>query len=81
MFSKTLKKHLVYLYKIFKVFDLFNIRFSSKKLYLKYLIIALLNQKIDVFNLIIVVDKLTVIINFRFFLTFKNLKNYFDFIE
>ena len=43
MFSKILKKHLTHLYKIFKLLDLFDIRFSSKKLYLKYSIVALLN--------------------------------------
>ena len=81
MFNKILKKHLTHLYKIFKLLNFFDIRFLLKKLYLKYSIIVLLNQKIDVFKLIIVVDKLTTIINFRFFFILKNLKNYFNFIE
>ena len=42
---------------------------------------TLLSQKINAFDLNIVVDKLTTIVNFRFSYTLKNLKKYFDFID
>ena len=50
-------------------------------MYLKYFTIALLKQKIDVFDLTIAVDKLTTIFNFQFSIILKNLKTYFDFIN
>ena len=81
IFNKTLKKHLIYLNKVFQLLNLYNIRLSFKKLYLKYSIVALLKQKINVFNLTIVIDKLTTIFNFQFLIILKNLKTYFDFID
>ena len=81
IFSKTLKKHLIHLREIFQLLNSYNIRFSFKKSFLEYFIVALLKQKIDVFDLIIVANKLVVIINLRFFYTLKNLKKYLDFIE
>ena len=81
IFNKTFKKHLSHLYQIFQLLNSYKIRLLSKKLYLNYSIIVLLNQKIDAFNLIIVVDKLIAIVKFQFFFILKNLKIYFDFID
>ena len=81
MFNKTLKKHLIHLRKIFQLLNSYNIRLSFKKSFLKYFIVVLLKQKIDAFEFTIVVDKLIVIINLRFFYTLKNLKRYLDFTE
>ena len=81
IFNKTLKKHLFYLRQVFELLNFFDIRFSFKKFYLSYFIVTLLKQKIDVFDLTIVVDKLTTIVNFRFSYILKNLKKYLSFID
>ena len=81
VFNRTLKKHKIHLYKIFDILNSYEIRLTSKKSYLKYFTITLLKQKVDVFNFIIIIDKLTTIINLKFFHTFKNLKNYLNFID
>ena len=81
IFNKTLKKHLIHLHQIFQLLNSYNIRLSSKKSYLKYFIVALLNQKMNVFDFIIVANKLTIIVNLRFFYIFKNLKSYLNFID
>ena len=81
IFNKTLEKHLIHLYKVFNLLKLYDIRLSSKKSYLKYFIVVLLNQRINVFELTIVVDKLIAIVNFQFFYILKNLKIYLNFIK
>ena len=59
----------------------FNINLSSKKSFLNYFTIALLNQKINVFDLTIAVEKLKVIIKLNFFYILKNLKIYLNLID
>ena len=81
IFNKTLKKHLFHLYKIFSLLKFYNIRLLSKKFYLKYFTVALLNQRVDVFELTIASNKLTTIVNFQFFYILKNLKTYLNFIK
>ena len=81
MFNKILKKHLFHLRQIFELLNFFDIRFSFKKSYLNYFIVTLLKQKVDVFDLTIVVDKLTIIANLRFSYILKNLKKYLSFID
>ena len=81
IFSKTLKKHLIHLRKIFQLLNSYNIRLSFKKSFLKYFIVVLLKQKIDAFEFTIIVDKLIVIINLRFSYIFKNFEKYLDFTE
>ena len=81
VFSHTLKKHLAHLHIIFQLMNSFGISLSSKKSFLDYFTIALLNQKIDVFGLIIVVEKLEVIVKLNFFYILKNLKIYLDLID
>ena len=46
-----------------------NIHLAITKFFLKYSSIHFLKQKIDVFKLIIIKNKLAVIINFEFFKT------------
>ena len=81
IFSHTLKKHIVHLHAIFELFDFFDITLSSKKSFFDYFTIALLNQKIDVFDLTTTIDKLKIIMKLNFFYTLKNLKDYFDLID
>ena len=54
MFNKMLTKHIVYLRKIFQLFEKINIAFKSSKIYFDYFIVTLLKQKINNLNLIIV---------------------------
>ena len=43
IFSRTLKKHLIYLHTIFTLFEFFNITLSLKKFFFNYFIVVLLN--------------------------------------
>ena len=81
VFNRILKKHINYLRQIFQLLNSYDIRFSSKKLFLNYSIVVLFDQKIDVFDFIIVVDKLTTIVNLKFLYTLKNLKKYLNLID
>ena len=81
IFSYTLKKHITYLHIIFVLFESFNIILSFKKFFFDYFTVALLNQKINAFDLTTTTNKLKVILKLDFFYTLKNLKNYFDFID
>lgn len=74
IFNHILKKHLIYLYVVFQLFNSYNINLSSKKSFLNYSIIILLRLKIDVFDFIIAIDKLKIISKLNFFYTLKNLK-------
>ena len=76
VFNRTLKKHQIHLHNIFDILNSYEIRLTSKKSYLKYFTIALLKQKIDVFEFIIIVDKLIAIVNLKFSRIFKNFENY-----
>ena len=81
VFNRILKKHLNYLRQIFQLLNFYDIRLSSKKSFLNYSIVVLFDQKIDVFDFIIVVDKLTTIVNLKFSYTLKNLKKYLNLID
>ena len=81
MFNYTLKKHKTHLHEIFELLNSYKMRLLSKKSYFEYFTIVLLKQKIDVFDFIIIVNKLTVIINLKFSYIFKNLKNYLNFTD
>ena len=71
-------KHLT---KIFKLFRRLKIALKSFKIFLKYFIIVLFEQKIDNFELITIEKKLKIIFKFQFFVTLKQLKTYLDLIE
>ena len=81
VFNRTLKEHLNYLRQIFQLLNSYDIRFSFKKFFLNYSIVVLFDQKINVFELTIVVDKLVAIVNLKFFYILKNLKNYLNLID
>ena len=59
----------------------FDISLSPKKSFLNYSTIALLNQKINVFDLTIAIEKLKAIIKLNFLYTLKNLKIYLNLID
>ena len=81
IFFNTLKKHLKHLTFIFALFKKYNIVIKTFKIYFDYFIIALLNQRVNNFDLFIVEDKLKIIFDLKFFHIFKHLKIYFDKIE
>ena len=81
VFNHTLKKHLSHLNQIFQLFEFYDISLSFKKFFLDYFTVALLEQKMNAFEFIIVVDKLAAIIKLNFFYTLKNFEIYFDLIE
>ena len=80
VFSRTLKEHKAHLHEVFGILDSYEVRLASKKSYLGYSTIALLKQKIDAFDFIIIVDKLTAIANLKFSHTLKNFEGYLSFI-
>ena len=81
VFNRILKKHVNYLRQIFQLLNLYDIRLSFKKSYFDVFFVALLNQKMNVFDLIITANKLAVIVNLKYFHTLKDLKIYLNFIE
>ena len=81
VFNKTLIEHFAHFCDVFQLLKFYNIRLFSKKSYLKYFTIALLRQKINIFNLTIISNKLTTIVNLQFLYTFKNFEDYFNFID
>ena len=66
---------------MFQRLNFYDINLFLKKFFLDYSTIALLDQKVDVFDLTIAVDKLKIIIKLNFSYIFKNLKIYLNFIE
>jgi hypothetical protein len=78
IFSKTLEKHLHHLSLLFNRLLSYNVILNSKKVFLDYSSIMLLDQMIDALDLIIVEEKLTVIVNLVFSYTLKKLKIYVD---
>ena len=58
-----------------------NIFIKSKKIFLDYFNVQLLNQKINSFDLITTKDKLKIIFKLHFSRTLRQLKTYFNLIE
>lgn len=61
IFSYMFNNYLDYLQRVFQKLKDFNIMFNSKKYFLVYSSIILLEQKIDIFNLISAKNKLVII--------------------
>ena len=68
IFSHILKKYISHLHIVFQLLDNYEISLFLKNFFLKYFIINFLNQKIDVFDLTIAIDKLKIIIKLNFFI-------------
>ena len=81
VFSTSLKKHLRYLNFIFQALFNMNIHLIPIKAFFRYFFIQLLSQHIDVLNLIIFEDKLTIIRNFEFSHILTILKHYLELIN
>ena len=61
IFNKTLKKHVQHLHAMFNLLNFKRMTLSLKKSFLSYSIVIFLDQKIDVFDLIAVADKIIAI--------------------
>jgi hypothetical protein len=81
IFFKTLEEHLHHLSLLFNRLLSYNVILNSKKAFLDYSSIVLLDQMIDALDLITVEKKLTVIVNLIFFYTLKKLEIYVDLID
>ncbi len=71
IFSKMLNKYVEHLYTIFDLLDSKEVILSTKKSYLEYSIVILLNQKVDVFDFIVVANKIVAIKTFIFFISWR----------
>ena len=74
-----LQKHLVHFKQIFDMLKINNIFIKSKKIFIDYFIVHLLNQKIDFLELIIVEKKLKIISRLFFSTILQLLKTYLNF--
>ena len=81
IFNNTLEKHVVHFHSIFELLNSYDISLFSKKSFFDYFIVAFLEQKMNVFDFIIVVDKLEIIVKLNFFYILKNFETYLKFIE
>jgi hypothetical protein len=81
IFSKTLNEHLNHLRRVFKRLQNYNVILNSKKIFLDYFSIVLLEQVVDAFDLTTTEKKLVAIVNLIFSLSLKKLKIYLDLIE
>ena len=81
IFFKTFEKHKQHLRFVFVMFQINNIFIKLNKIFLKYFFVALLNQKVNFFDLFINVEKLKIIVKIRFLKILRFLKHYFDFID
>ena len=79
IFSKTLSNYVFCLHNVFNFLNIKKIIFSLKKSFLKFLIIILLNQKIDVFEFIAIVKKIIIIQRLKFSHKLIDLKLYLRF--
>ena len=72
---------MIHLHSMFQRLNFYDISLSLKKFFLNYLTIALLEQKVDVFDFITTTDKLETIVKLHFSYILKNLKIYLNFTE
>jgi len=78
IFFKFLKKHILHLRQIFDILAINNISIKSKKVFLEYFTVRLLDQKIDSLDLFIFEKKLKTIAKIQYFIMFQILETYLD---
>ena len=81
IFNKSLKEYIQHLHTIFDLLNEKSVIFSLKKFFLNYSTVILLNQKINVFEFIIVTNKIKIIQRLQFSLKFIDLKLYLKFTD
>ncbi len=78
IFNKTFENYVQHLHIIFKLLNLKEITLLSKKSFIKYSIVTFLEQKINAFDLIAIMNKINVIKRFDFFFTLIDLELYLN---
>ena len=78
---KSLNNYLIHLDKVFKSLAERGICLFSKKSFLSYLTVQLLDQWVNVLELVTAEDKLTVIVNIEFPQTLSTLEKYLSMIS
>ena len=81
IFSNTLEEHITHLHSMFQLLNSYDISLFSKKFFFDYSTVALLEQKMNAFDLTIATDKLKTIIKLDFPYSLKNLEIYLGLTE
>ena len=76
IFSKTLTNYVSYLHSVFNLLNIKKVILSSKKSFLRFSIVILLDQKVDAFEFIAIVEKIIVIQKLKFSHKLVDLKLY-----
>ena len=79
--SRFFSNHIIHFRSIFKEFSRLNISIKLIKVFLNYLNVVLLRQRVDALKLSTTKKKLKVMANLKFLSTFKNLKHYLKFTK
>jgi len=75
IFFKIFEQYIEYFNIIFKLFDILGIIFKNIKIYLNYLSIILLEQRVDGFEISYIKKRITVIRELKFLKKFKKYIN------
>jgi len=78
IFSKIFENYVEHFHIIFELLDSKSVTLLLKKSFIKYSIVTFLDQKINVFDLIVVTNKIDVIKRLKFFFILIDLELYFD---
>ena len=81
IFSHILKKYLLHLNQIFKLFRIRHVNLTLTKFFLNYSLIILLNQQINNLDLFTSTKKIVVITLLRLLKTLKNFEYFLNFIK
>ena len=81
MYNKTLKNDFKHFHTIFVLLNSFNVFLNSIRSFFDHFFVQLLNQRVNGFELIIVVGKIEAIVMLKFSKTLQNFEIYLNFIE
>ncbi len=80
-FFKIFENYIEYLNKIFQLFDNLDMILKRLKIYIAYLLIILLGQRVNDLNIIYSEERIAAISKFNFPATLKELKKYVSLTE
>ena len=80
IFFKTFKDYIEYLDKIFNLFDILGVILKKSKVYLGYLSIILLGQRVDNLGILYSENRIAAILNLEFPTILKDFKKYLSLI-
>ena len=81
IFSRNLQNHMTHLRAIFDILNVNNITIKIVKVFIDYLTMQLLDQRVDFFELVTAEDKLKTIFMLKFFRSLRQLKIYLRLID